>query len=78
MNIFAVVCHGNAKGLLEATAQYGAQYSCLYNEPVDPDVFQAAPFLVQINEEIKPWFAELKDPWGLYLITEKEVSFNYR
>lgn len=76
MNIFAVVCHGNAKGLLDATAQYDAQCSCLYNEPVDPGVFQAAPFLVQINEEIKPWFASLTDPWGLYLITEKEVSFN--
>lgn len=76
MNIFAVVCHGNAKGLLDATKEYGAKCSCLYNEPIDPGVFKAAPFLVEINEAIKPWFAELTDPWGIYLITEKEVSFN--
>lgn len=76
MNIFAVVCHGNAKGLLGATVQYRAQCSCLYNEPVDPNTFRNAPFLVQINEKIKPWFAELTDPWGLYLMTEKRVSFN--
>lgn len=76
MNIFAVVCHGNAKGLLDISKEYGAKCSCLYNEPIDPGVFKAAPFLVEINEAIKPWFAELTDPWGIYLITEKEVSFN--
>lgn len=76
MNIFAVVCHGNAKGLLDATKEFGAKCSCLYNYPVDPNIFRNAPFLVEINEGIKPWLAELKEPWGIYLITEKEVSFN--
>lgn len=76
MKIFTVVCHGNAKGLLDVTAETGARCSCLYNEPVDPGVYQAAPFLVEVNEEIKPWFASLTDSWGLYLITGKDVSFH--
>lgn len=76
MNIFAVVCHGNAKGLLEVTKEFGAKCSCLYNDPVDPSTFRNAPFLVEINEGIKPWLAELTEPWGIYLITEKNITFN--
>ena len=76
MNIFAVVCHANAKGLLDVVAQHKAKCSCLYHEPIDPSVFRSAPFLVEINEAIKPWFASLTEPWGIYLITETDVSFN--
>ncbi|WP_026879100.1 hypothetical protein WMO13_03560 [Ignatzschineria larvae DSM 13226] len=62
MNIFAVVCHGNAKGLLDVTKEFGAKCSCLYNDPVDSNTFRNAPFLVEINDGIKPWFASLADP----------------
>ena len=76
MNIYAVVCNGSATGFQEALKEYDPPASCLYNEPIDPNTFRNAPFLIEVTEAIKPWLAAQETPWGLYLMTNKEVSFN--
>lgn len=76
MKIYAVICNGSAEGLQDALAIFDAPASCLYNEPIDPNTFRNAPFLVEVTESFKPWLAEQTTPWGLYLLTQKEVTFN--
>lgn len=76
MKIFAVVCNGSAEGLQEALAEFDPPAACLYNEPIDPNTFRNAPFLIEVTESFKPWLAAQTTPWGLYLITGKEISFN--
>lgn len=76
MKIFAVICNGSAEGLQDALATFDPPASCLYNEPIDPNTFRNAPFLVEVTETFKPWLAAQTTPWGLYLLTNKEVTFN--
>lgn len=76
MKLFAVICNKNISNLNEAIAKFNAPFSCLYNEPIQEDLLRNAPFLIEVSEEIKPWLAEQKTPWGLYLLTDKEVTFN--
>lgn len=76
MKIYAVICNGVAEDLQDALATFDPPASCLYNEPIDPNTFRNAPFLVEVTESFKPWLAEQTTPWGLYLLTKKEVTFN--
>lgn len=76
MKIFAVICNGSAEGLQDALATFDPPASCLYNEPIDPNTFRNAPFLVEVTESFKPWLAKQTTPWGLYLLTQKEATFN--
>ena len=76
MKIFAVICNGSAEGLQDALIMFDPPASCLYNEPIDPDTFRNAPFLVEVTDSFKSWLAEQSTPWGLYLITRKEITFN--
>lgn len=44
--------------------------SCLYSEPVQPEIAELAPYLVEATEDVKNWLNQRETPWGMYVYTQ--------
>lgn len=44
--------------------------SCLYSEPIQPEIVELAPYLVEVNDEVRKWLSQRETPWGIYVYTQ--------
>lgn len=44
--------------------------SCLYSEPIQPEIIELAPYLVEVNDEVRKWLSQRETPWGIYVYTQ--------
>ncbi|MGJ0638638.1 DUF4123 domain-containing protein [Xenorhabdus bovienii] len=54
--------------------RYDPPSTCLYSEPLQPELAEIAPYLVQVNEEVKIWLECRKTPWGIYLHSTADLK----
>ena len=64
---YAVIDGANEEGLLNFLAEYNPPHSCLYAEPLQPELIALAPYLLEVTEEVDAWLATKTTPWGIYL-----------
>ncbi|MEX6397558.1 DUF4123 domain-containing protein [Providencia hangzhouensis] len=43
--------------------------SCLYSEPIQPEIVSLAPYLVEVTEEVQRWLSTRETPWEIYVYT---------
>ncbi|MFY3769367.1 hypothetical protein AHYW_000246 [Providencia manganoxydans] len=44
--------------------------SCLYSEPIQPEIAELAPYLVEATPEVRKWLSQRDTPWGIYVYTQ--------
>lgn len=78
---WAVIDGANEEGLLPFLAEHNPPHSCLYAEPLQPELIALAPYLLEVTEEVADWLATKTSPWGIYLhssVAMKELRQHLR
>ncbi|CAM4134616.1 DUF4123 domain-containing protein [Serratia silvae] len=71
---YAVIDGAMEKGLLPMLEALDPPASCLYAEPVQPELVELAPYLVLVTKEVKRWLTTRDTPWGYYLMSEADLK----
>lgn len=78
MKFYAVIDGSNTPGLLGHLQTYPMEYSCLYNEPLQEDLREFSPYLVELslsqNDNFKQWLNSLgkSSHWGICFFSKAE------
>lgn len=78
MKFYAVIDGSNAPGLLAHLQNYPKEYSCLYNEPIQEDLREFSPYLIELslkhNDYFKQWLNSLghSSYWGICFFSKAE------
>lgn len=67
---YAIVDGAVVNDLMNFLAEYNPPYSCLYSEPLQPELVKLAPYLIEATPQVEEWLSTSKDPWGIYLTTK--------
>lgn len=54
---------------------------CLYSEPLQPDMAELAPYLVEVTEDVRKWLDTRNTPWGMVVyttVTMRELRHHLR
>ncbi|MGF1868055.1 DUF4123 domain-containing protein [Enterovibrio norvegicus] len=73
-NHFAVIDGANEEGLLDMLANVDPPHSCLYLEPVQPDLIAIAPYLVQLTDDVRQWLSTRESKWGIYVSSTSNLQ----
>lgn len=79
--LYAVIDGAVENELLMMLEQLDPPVSCLYAEPVQDELVAIAPYLVQVNDEVKRWLNARDSFWGFYCTSDaslKEVRHHLR
>lgn len=79
--LYAIIDGAAEDELLPMLAELDPAVSCLYAEPVQDELVAIAPYLVQVNDEVKRWLTTRDSFWGFYCISDaslKEVRHHLR
>lgn len=80
-NLYAVIDAASEPDTLTMFAELDPVSSCLYLEPLEPDIVHLAPYLVQVDENVQQWLKQRKTHWGFYCESKasfKEVRHHWR
>lgn len=81
INHYAVIDAAAEPDTLAMFAELDPVSSCLYLEPLEPDIEPLAPYLVQVSEEVSQWLKQRTGYWGFYCESKapfKEVRHHWR
>lgn len=67
---YAIVDGAVVNDLMNFLAEYNPPYSCLYSEPLQPELVELAPYLIEATPKVEEWLSASTDPWGIYLTTK--------
>lgn len=71
---YAVIDGAVENGLLAMLEEFDPPVSCLYAEPVQPELVVLAPYLVQVTEDVKQWLTTRDSPWGCYFMSDVDLK----
>ncbi|HIE4757269.1 TPA: DUF4123 domain-containing protein [Proteus mirabilis] len=66
---YAIIDAASEPDIFNMLAEYEPPASCLYSEPIQPEVESLAPYLVEATEEVQRWLSQRETPWGIYVYT---------
>lgn len=72
-NVFAVLDGASIQGLLEKLEQYQPEHCCLYRGELEPDLAEAAPYLVRLERgtDLVKWLLTgYGQHWGIFAIAK--------
>ena len=75
-NVFAVLDGASIKGLREKFEQYQPEYGCLYRGELEPDLAEAAPYLVRLergSDFVKWLLTGYGQHWGILAIAQANL-----
>ncbi|MEW7314675.1 DUF4123 domain-containing protein [Buttiauxella gaviniae] len=67
---YAIVDGCIVDDLLDYLAGLNSPHSCLYAEPLQPELVKLAPYILEVTSEVEHWLSAKIIPWGIYLTTE--------
>lgn len=79
--LYAVIDGAVEDELLAMLEALDPPVSCLYAEPVQDELVNIAPYLVQVTDEVKQWLITRDSFWGFYCTSEvslKELRHHLR
>ncbi|KXF83007.1 DUF4123 domain-containing protein [Enterovibrio coralii] len=74
VNEFAIIDGANEEELLSMLAELDPPHTCLYLEPVQPELVNLAPYLVQLTDEVKEWLSLRTSLWGIYITSTQDLQ----
>ncbi|MBP6082018.1 MAG: DUF4123 domain-containing protein [Providencia sp.] len=67
---YAIIDAAAEPEVFNLLAEFEPPASCLYSEPVQPEIAELAPYLVEATEDVKNWLNQRETPWGMYVYTQ--------
>ncbi|MEG0432911.1 MAG: DUF4123 domain-containing protein [Morganella sp. (in: enterobacteria)] len=64
---YAVIDAASEPDVFSLLDKYNPPACCLYSEPLQPDIAELAPYLVEVTEEVRKWLNARQTPWGIYI-----------
>lgn len=66
---YAIIDAASEPDVFNLFAEYEPPASCLYSEPIQPEIVSLAPYLVEVTEDVQRWLSTRETPWGIYVYT---------
>ena len=78
-SIYAILDGASVPGLLEKLAEHAPEYTCLFSGQLDPDLAEAAPYLVRLDpaDPFTDWVLERGwgNHWGIFAALPASAAF---
>ncbi|WP_127960440.1 DUF4123 domain-containing protein [Serratia microhaemolytica] len=71
---YAIIDGAVEENLLTMIEQQDLLASCLYAEPLQPELIPLAPYLVLANDALQQQLANRHSPWGLFITTYADMK----
>ncbi|TQI79679.1 uncharacterized protein DUF4123 [Serratia fonticola] len=71
---YAIVDAGVEPALFDMLEQFTPLASCLYAEPLQPEIAQLAPYLILLTPAVKSWLENNPTPWGLLFTSAADMK----
>ncbi|MBO1928526.1 DUF4123 domain-containing protein [Providencia rettgeri] len=73
---YAVIDAASEPDVFNLFAEHEPPASCLYSEPIQPEIVSLAPYLVEVTEEVQRWLSTRETPWEfMFIRTQPCVSY---
>lgn len=64
---YAVIDAASEPDVFSLLDEYNPPACCLYSEPLQPEMADLAPYLVEVSDDVRKWLDTWQTPWGIYL-----------
>lgn len=64
---YAIIDGAVMKDLMDFLSEHNPPHACLYSEPLQPELVELAPYLLEVTPEVEKWLQWNTSPWGIYL-----------
>ncbi len=71
---YAIVDAGVEPAIFDMLEQFTPLASCLYAEPLQPEIAQLAPYLILLTPEVKNWLENNTTPWGILFTSVADMK----
>src|SRR5699024_1237747 len=71
--LYAIVDGTCEDELINFLSESDPPATCLYAEPLQPDIISLAPYLIQVTEEVRNWLDGRESDWGIYLYSKANL-----
>ncbi|MDX7991507.1 DUF4123 domain-containing protein [Xenorhabdus littoralis] len=72
--LYAIIDGAAESDLFLMLERYDPPSACLYGEPLQPELVEIAPYLVQVDEKVKIWLECRKTPWGILVHSSADMK----
>ncbi|AOM42643.1 DUF4123 domain-containing protein [Xenorhabdus hominickii] len=72
--LYAIIDGAAESDLFLMLERYDPPSACLYGEPLQPELVEIAPYLVQVTEEVKIWLECRRTPWGIFVHSAADMK----
>ncbi|OTA14185.1 hypothetical protein Xbed_03722 [Xenorhabdus beddingii] len=72
--LYAIIDGAAEPDLFFMLERYDPPSACLYGEPLQPELIKIAPYLVQVNEDVKIWLECSQNPWGIFVHSAADMK----
>ncbi|MDX7986081.1 DUF4123 domain-containing protein [Xenorhabdus sp. 12] len=72
--LYAIIDGAAEADLFFMLERYDPPSACLYGEPLQPELVEIAPYLVQVDEKVKIWLECRKTPWGIFVHSSADMK----
>lgn len=67
---YAIIDAASEPDVFTMLDEFDPPASCLYSEPIQPEIAELAPYLVEATPEVRKWLSQRDTPWGIYVYTQ--------
>ncbi|MEM8349930.1 DUF4123 domain-containing protein [Morganella morganii] len=78
---YAIIDAASEPDVFSLLDEYTPPVCCLYSEPLQPEIAELAPYLVEVSDDVRQWLDTRQTPWGIYLyspVTMRELRHHLR
>lgn len=66
---YAIIDAASEPDIFSLLDEYNPPVCCLYSEPLQPEIAELAPYLVEVTDDVRKWLDARQTPWGIYVCT---------
>lgn len=67
---YAIIDGAVVEDLMDFLSEHNPPHTCLYSEPLQPELVELAPYLLEATPEVEKWLQCKTCPWGIYVTTK--------
>lgn len=78
---YAIIDAASEPDVFSLLDKYNPPVCCLYSEPLQPEIAELAPYLVEVTDDVRKWLDTRKTPWGIYVystVSMRELRHHLR
>ncbi|WYX64606.1 DUF4123 domain-containing protein [Morganella morganii] len=61
---YAIIDAASEPDVFSLLDEYTPPVCCLYSEPLQPEIAELAPYLVEVSDDVRQWLDTRQTPWG--------------